>query len=283
MKTLLVYSELSGFAIQIKNHIYDALQELAVESRECYIEDVERVSQEFGPTMHIFLHHQTKLYEYLPVIKSLKGHKLLWTHEDPWESDITFDMLDTFYYIFTTDENTAEALKKEAPNNKIFYVPHCCNPAVHKRAEITWSDKSDVCFIGNAYKSRLKYLQDHADGWKDKLVRVVGVGYRGLDGFQTQHLIHGHINEETMVRYYSGTKLALNLHRMSGDLDMRNKRNIQPKHLNNRFYEIAAIGVPQYVEGRDDMKEEIERIQKQKPEEFSYKARLKQYYLPLLS
>ena len=282
MKTLLVYSELSGFAILIKNHIYNALEELSIEVKECYIADVEKVSAEFQPTMHIFLHHQYKLYEYLEVIKNLKGHKLLWTMEDPYESDVTFDMAPYFYYIFTSDQNTAEALKKEFPTNSIHYVPHSCNPKVHKKVDITWEYKSDVCFLGNAYESRLAYLKENIPSWKGQLFRLVGVGYRGLDGLAEHHVIHGHINEEEMVKYINGTKTALNLHRLNSDLDMANKRKITPKHLNNRFYEIAAIGKRQIIEGRDDMVEEIKTITAMKPEEYSYKARLVQYYLPLL-
>jgi spore maturation protein CgeB len=282
MKTLLVYSELSGFAIQIKNHIYDALEELSVEVRECYIEDVKEMSESFAPTMHIFLHHSHKLYDHLETIKNLKGHKLLWTMEDPWESDVTFDMLPYFYYIFTTDGNTALKLIEEAPNNKIFYVPHACDPKIHKPMDVPWNYKSDVCFVGNAYKSRIAYLEKNAAQWKNLLVTVVGVGYRGMDGYQHQHVIHGHIDEPEIVQYYNGAKTVLNLHRLSGDLDMANKRNIQPRHLNNRFYEIAACGKQQVVEGRDNMKQEIEKISTLSPEEYSYKARLKEYYLPLL-
>ena len=85
-----------------------------------------------------------------------------------------------------------------------------------------------------------------------------------------------------MVKYINGAKLNLNLHRLNSDLDMANKRNIQPKHLNNRFYEISACGSTQIVEGRDDMMEEIEAVSKMKPEDYSYKARLVKYYLPLL-
>jgi len=282
MKTLLVYSELSGFAIQIKNHIFDALQELNIEAKECYIDDVDHVSREFQPTMHIFTHHQTKLYEYLPVIKNLKGHKLLWTHEDPWESDITFDMLNTFYYIFTTDENTAEALKKESTSNQIFYVPHACNPKVHKKVEVPYEYRSDILFIGNSYKSRFNYFQEHAQAYKDKLVTLIGVGYRGLEGYNNQRVIHGHISESEMVKYINGAKTVLNLHRMTGDLDMRNKRNIQPKHLNNRFYKLQAMGANQVVIGRDNMDEEIKKIDSQKPEDYSYVARIRDYYMPLL-
>lgn len=281
MKTLLVYSELSGFAIQIKNHIYDALQELAIESRECYIEDVEKVSKEFQPTMHIFLHHARKLYEYKDVIKGLGGHKLLWTMEDPYESDVTFDMLDTFYYVFTSDENTAKELEKAGISNHIEYVPHACNPKVHRPMEVSYEYKSDILFVGNAYESRLKWFSDHKDEYKDKMVTIVGVGYRGLDGYQYQRVVHGHISEPEMVKYINGAKLVLNLHRQNSDLDMANKRGITPTSLNNRFYEIAACGKQQLIVGRGN-----DNLVTGVPENFhandSYKQRLVKYYLPLL-
>lgn len=282
MKTLLVYSELSGFAIQIKNHIFDALEELAIEAKECYITEVEKISNEFKPTMHIFLHHQYKLYEYLEIIKNLKGHKLLWTTEDPYESDVTFDLAPYFYYVFTSDENSANALKKEFPNQSIHYVPHSCNPKVHRPMEVSYEYRSDALFVGNAYESRLKYFEGRAQEFKNKMVTIIGVGYRGLDGYQNQRVIHGHISEEEMVKYINGAKIVLNLHRLNSDLDMANKRGIEPKHLNNRFYEVAAIEKQQLVEGRDNMIDEITAVTAMRPEEYSYKARLVKYYLPLL-
>lgn len=281
MKTLLVYSELSGFAIQIKNHIADALTELEIEWKECYIDDVKEASESFQPIMHIFLHHQYKLYEKLEVIKALKGHKLLWTMEDPYESDVTFDMLDTFYYIFTSDENTAEALKKEAKNNNIQYVPHACNPKVHRPIEVPYQYKSDILFVGNAYKSRLKYFQEHAEEYKDKLVTIIGVGYRGLDGYQNQRVIHGHISEEEMVKYTNGAKFVLNLHRQNDDLDMANSRKIEPSSFNNRYYEVWATGKLQCVWGRGKnfmWNEDFNQAHVFN----SYKRRLTDYYLPLL-
>lgn len=282
MKTLVCWYEWSGFAVQLKNHIEDALTDLEIEWKECYIEDLKQATEEFSPTMTIHFHPDRKIYDYLDVIKETKGHKLLWDMESPWESDLVFDMLPHFYYIFTSDANTAEALKKESTSNKIFYVPHACDPDIHKPVDVSWEFKSDVCFVGNAYKSRIEYLEKQAESWKQMLVRIVGVGYRGMDGYQNQHMTHGHIDEPQIVKYYNGAKLVLNLHRMSGDLDMANKRNIQPKHLNNRFYEIVACGKQQVVEGRDDMDEEIEAVSKMRPEEYSYKARLKEFYLPLL-
>lgn len=282
MKTLVVYFNLDGFAVQLKNHLESALDDLQIEWKECHVSDLAQASASFQPTMHLFFHPNRMIYEYLDQIQNLAGHKLLWSHEDPYESDLTFDMLPHFYYIFTSDKNTADALKREGTANLIQYVPHACNPKVHKPVDVTWEYKSDVCFVGNAYESRLQYLERNMPEWKGRLLTLIGVGYRGLAGLEEHHVIHGHISEEEMVKYINGTKVALNLHRINSDMDMANKRKIQPKHLNNRFYEIAACGKLQIVEGRDDMQEEMEKINKMKPEEYSYKARLVEFYLPLL-
>lgn len=283
MKTLLVYSELSGFAIQIKNHIYSALEELQTEVKECYIDDVYRASNEFKPIMHIFLHHAYKLYDHIDVIKQLEGHKLLWTMEDPYESDVTFNMLPHFYYVFTSDENTSIALKKESQSNKIFYVPHACNPKVHKPTETDYLHRSEITFIGNAYPSRLDFFRKNAELYRNQLVTIIGVGYRGLDGYQNQRVIHGHISEEEMVKYYCGTnQVVLNLHRQNTGLDMANKREIQASGYNNRYYEIWGCGVNQAVIGRGEKKVWHEDY-KIAHSEHSYKKRLTDYYMPLLS
>lgn len=282
MKTLLVYFNVDGFAVQLKNHIEDALTELEIEWKECSYTELVPCSDAFQPTMNLFFHPNRAIYDLIPVIQNLKGHKLLWSMEDPYESDLTFDMLPYFYYIFTSDYNTAEALKKEAAANHIQYVPHACNPKVHKPTEVLYEYKSDIVFVGNAYESRIKYFQNRAQELQDKMVTLIGVGYRGLDGYQNQRVIHGHISETEMVKYINGAKACLNLHRLNADLDMANKRGIEPKHLNNRFYEISACGKLQVVEGRDNMLDEIKQVQTQKSDEYSYKERLIKHYLPLL-
>lgn len=283
MKTLVTWYEWSGFAVQLKNHLEAALDELEIEWQECYIENLKEVSDKFKPTMTIHFHPTKLIYDHLETIKQTTGHRLLWDMESPYESDLVFDMAPHFYHIFTSDKNTADELKKAFPGQKIEYVPHACNPKVHKPVEISWEYKSDILFVGNAYESRIKYLQEASERWgKQMLVRIVGVGYRGMYGFEGQHVIHGHINETEMIRYISGAKMVLNIHRLNSDLDMANSRGIQPKHLNNRFYEVMACGRPQMVVGRDDMQEEIERVGKQRPEEYSYKQRLIDYYLKLI-
>lgn len=284
MKTLVVYFNVDGFAVQLKNHLEDALDELQIEWKECHIREVVETSENFSPTMSIFFHPNKEIYDYLPVIEQLKGHKLLWDMESPYESDIVFDMLPYFYYIFTSDENTATQLQLEAPSNSIKYVPHACNPKVHKPQEVPYEYKSDILFVGNAYDSRIEWFQKHAEEYRNKMVTLIGVGYRGLDGYQNQRVIHGHISEPEMVKYINGAKMVLNLHRQNSDLDMANSRNIQPSSFNNRYYEVQACGIQQLVVGRGDIFNEIPTLNSVKKyhEKETYVSRLKEFYLPLL-
>lgn len=284
MKTLVCYFNVDGFAIQLKNHLESALDELQIEWQECHVGQLSQTVASFQPTMTIFFHPSQSILDNLDVIQAMGGHKLLWSMEDPYESDITFALLPYVYYIFTSDENTAEALRKEATANQIFFVPHAFNPKVHKPEEVPYEYRSDILFVGNAYESRLKFFQNHAQEYKDKMVTIIGVGYRGLDGYQSQRVIHGHISETEMVKYINGAKLVLNLHRQSSDLDMANKRKIAPSSFNNRYYEVMGCNRKQLVVGRgpEFVLEPVEINREDLLAHGTYKAILTKYYLPLL-
>lgn len=281
MKTLLVQSNEDGFIVSIQRKIEKALSELEIEWEHCFLEDTYEVSKKFQPTMTLFFHPSKKIYEYKEEIKDLPGHKLMWSMEDPYESDITFDMAEYIYYVFTSDERTAEVLKEERKDkNKIFYVPHACDPDIHKPMDVPYEYKSDFVFVGNAYDSRIKWFQEKAHKFKDMMVTIIGVGYRGMDGYQNQRIIHGHTSEPDLVRYYNGAKTVINLHRQNEDLDMANSRKLKPVSFNNRYYEAFACGKNQLIWGRGE--EKVIPPDKFNPKEHSYKKRLVDFYTPIL-
>ena len=283
MKTLLVVSNEDGFIVTIQRKIEKALDELQIEWKTCFLEDTYEVSKQFQPAMTLFFHPNHKIYKYKDEIKDLKGHKLMWSMEDPYESDITFDMADYIYYIFTSDEGTAEALKKErGSKNKIFYVPHACDPDIHKAMEVDYDHKSDVLFIGNAYDSRIKYFQEHAEKYKHLMVTIIGVGWRGMYGYENQRIMHTHVSEPELVKYYNGAKTILNLHRQNSDLDMANSRKLAPVSYNNRFYEIASCGKEQLVVGRGKDFTFNPYTDDFDAQSNSYTKRLSEFYTPIL-
>lgn len=281
----MVWFNWDGHIKVIEKDILMAFDELQIQYETCYWEEYESKSKEYDPVVTLFFHPNQNIYKIIPFINEAKGHKLLWDMESPYESDIVFDMLPHIHYIFCSDKATVEQLKKENYGNEIFYVPHACNPKIHKPIDsddIPHEYKSDYVLVGNAYKSRIDFLKEHKDMFKGKILTVVGVGYWGLPGFKNQNFIKHHVSQEECILFYNGAKCVLNPHRTNSDLDMANKRGIVPEHLNNRFYEVSAIGKPQFVHNRDQMKDEIEAIQKLKPDQYSYVARLKEFYVPLL-
>jgi hypothetical protein len=65
---------------------------------------------------------------------------------------------------------------------------------------------------------------------------------------------------------------------------MANSRKIEPSSYNNRFYEVAACGKPQIVVGRGKRINPIrfQSVIREDWERHTYKARLVEFYLPLL-
>ena len=63
MKTLLVYHNYDGFIVCLQKHIGAALDELQIEWRECYIEDIAEAAKEFQPVMTLFFHPNRKVYD----------------------------------------------------------------------------------------------------------------------------------------------------------------------------------------------------------------------------
>lgn len=280
-KTLLCYSNLDGFAVQLKNHTEAALTALDVTWQECHISGLAEAHPAFQPTMTLFFHPNVEFRRYAPVVAQLPGHKCLWSMEGPWETDLMLEVYRYCFYALTHEPTEAEALRRADPGKKVLVVPHACNPVVHRPQAVGYEYRSDVLLVGNAYPSRLRYFREHADELRDKMVTIIGVGYRGLAGYEHQRLIHGHISEPEMVKYINGAKLVLNLHRQADDLPMASSRRLAATAYNNRFYEVAACGVEQQVIGRGDT-----FVQAGASDEFhrehSYASRLAQYYLPLL-
>lgn len=283
MKTLFVYFNVDAFAIQLRDHITSALKDLRIEYKVCHITSFERESESFQPTMTIFFHPNELAYEYRDAIRKAKGHKLVWSMEDPWEIDLTEDIMSMgVYYCFTMDENAAKHLTRLHSKDQVYYVPHALNPRYHRPLEIEYKHRSDILFVGNAYPSRLDWLERNAPKFKNKYMTIIGVGYRGLPGYDHQNIIEGHIHQDEMLRYISGSKLVLNLHRQNEDLRMRNTTDVIPTSFNNRYYEVAAMGKRQLVVGRGE-----ERIFKPVPlgrfrADNSYKIRLERHYLNLI-
>lgn len=249
----MVFFNYDGFIVSLQRHVGATLDALNIEWREAHISEALAANLSFQPTMTLFFHPSAIWTKFRPDIAKMYGHKSLWSMEDPYESDITFDLMAYCGHVLTNEETMVTKLKEQLKDKHVYFMPHSYNPAAHHPMNwVPYEYRSDILFVGNAYPSRLKWFREHADEYRDKLVTIVGVGYRGLAGYQHQRLIHGHISEPEMVKYINGAKLVLNLHRQNSDLDMANHRKLPATSFNNRYYEVAACGADQLVVGRGE-------------------------------
>lgn len=135
---------------------------------------------------------------------------------------------------FTNERNSVGYLSESGV--PIVYLPHSYDPGRHWKRDVGPDYESDVYFCGTMYEERWQLL-DGVD-WAGIDVRIVGpvLGDREVKG--------GVPNDE-LVKNYSRTKIALNIHRTScGVFDERliHVTDGQAWSLGPRSYEIAACG-----------------------------------------
>jgi spore maturation protein CgeB len=282
-KILLVHFQWDGFVVMIMEYIVEALRSMGTEVRVQFAgnkDDLLQANKDFQPALNIFYHPPMDLDQYQEVITKMGGHKLAWCMECPYEIDTLLTNAGLFGYIFVHDKSSADFLRYRLTRHcRVSHVPHACLPSAHHPRPFSYEHRSDLLFVGNAFKSRVKFLEEQAAFLSDYMFTLVGIGYPLLPAMSGQRLLNTHVWRDDYYRYVSGARIALNLHRMNSDLDMRNLQNVKASSPNNRLFEIAATGVPQLVDvsRRPELDEyfepEREIMTFASPEEFREKFR----------
>jgi len=120
----------------------------------------------------------------------------------------------------------------------VVYLPHSYDPGRHKPVDVDGEYHSDVYFCGTLYEERQALL----DGvnWDGIDARIIGPQVE-----VEKREVTGGVPNEVLVRHYSGTKIALNMHRTTcGVFDERlvHIASGTAYSLGPRAYEIAACG-----------------------------------------
>jgi spore maturation protein CgeB len=251
-KIFLAYFNLDGFAVAILTYIREALSDLGIPFRLGFIKNRRlflSTHKDFNPHITVFFHPSFDLADYADLIHDLPGHKMVWDMEGPYESDVIAQNHHLFGYIFTQDRATADHYRViTADPSKVIFVPHACLPSVHSPVVPSYDYRSDFLFIGNAFQSRLEFFERHATFFSDYLLTVIGIGYPTWAAYSHQRIMNIHVEPREYVRYTSGAKVVLNIHRLNSDLDMRNSYGVRASSPNNRLFEVACLGRPQLVD-----------------------------------
>lgn len=244
-KILFITSRYGG----LPQGMINSLKRMNTDYIESPLWNMEESYDKFQPQVVIFFHHFLKEFDKDTIdrIEKITCHKILWDWECPWEIDYIRKYHHFFSKVLLQDKASVEALKSEDPN-KFIHVPHAADKDLVKTINVPFEYRSDLCFIGAAYPSRLKFFREVLPYLKDYKVVIGGTGWEFLPDTTGQKIINTGLNAEEYIKYYSGTNIALNLHRLSDEMPIANKGMVKASSPNNRFFELNMMGCCQFVD-----------------------------------
>lgn len=122
------------------------------------------------------------------------------------------------------------------------YLPHGCDPSVHRPLRSRDEYRANVVFVGDATPRREALISEVLEFG----VAVWGSGWRKT---RLKDYCRGEMVEiDEYVRAYAGATVALNLHREGPDGEVPSSSGC-----NARTFELAAMGIAQVVDARADL------------------------------
>lgn len=87
-----------------------------------------------------------------------RGHKVvLWCTESPYEDERQMWMAASADVVIVNDPTNIDEFREHNPNT--FYIPHGYNPKIHYPGPVRPWLRSDFCFVGTGYPSRIELLE----------------------------------------------------------------------------------------------------------------------------
>ncbi|MED3125843.1 glycosyltransferase [Bacillus wiedmannii] len=192
----------------------------------------------------------------MPVIKSAGFTTGLWLTDDPYYTDVTQNLVPYYDYIFTQDLNCIKFYRALGCNN-VFHLPLAANQDVFKPSQKEDTYKYDLSFIGTAFENRLTFVDSISEYLAEKNIKIVGFGWENLKNYERlkdKIQLLPLAKYEDALQFYVSTKININLHRSPNDKELNcNAANIQAYSVNNRTFEINAVGSFQLTDIRPDV------------------------------
>ncbi|KWX74766.1 CgeB family protein [Paenibacillus jilunlii] len=200
-----------------------------------------------------------------PILEFLKESKVksaIWMTEDPYYMDWTLPLITYFDYIFTIDQAAVEQYKRLG-HPYVYHLPLGTDPEVFHSTLASKEFTSDICLVGVPYSNRIELIElllkrtDYpiqivGRGWSKHNYEWIKNANRDLD------LVNAWVKPETVVKYYNGSKIILNIHRPSNEKYNKNSMGIIAKSINNRTFDAASCEAFQLIDAKDDLANHFE-------------------------
>jgi spore maturation protein CgeB len=179
------------------------------------------------------------------VLDLKRSSKTAWTnwYPDDLRSFITVEENAGAYdYIFAAGTDVVERIKARL-GYAARYLPLACDPSVHRPVQPRSPFRANVVFVGTATPRREAHLKELVEFG----LAIWGPGWRRSS---LRDYCRGELIPATdFVRAYGGASVAINIHR-----DADREPAVEETSVNQRVFEIAAIGTPQVVDFRADLR-----------------------------
>lgn len=196
----------------------------------------------FKPDIAFFIHGGDVPSKIPLNFKNYNIKTVLWLVDDPHEIDYSSTYSSYYDYVFTNEINAVDV--HIITNKNSFYLPVGYDEKIFYNYKI--NDKkyiSDVCFIGSAFKDRVKLFEELYPYIKNLNIKIIGNWLNNLseDSRLKKFVVKDFVKPEEAAKYYNGAKIVLNPHRNPyGQSLASNLWDVKGSSPNPRLFEITA-------------------------------------------
>jgi spore maturation protein CgeB len=226
------------------------------EATRLAVKGVENFLYEYWPDVVVVVSGfflEKPLYE----LMRLRGHKVVLLHtESPYEDSRQIGRAPLVDVNILNDPTNLDRFKDANPQT--FYIPHAYDPERHHPRPSRPEHRSDFCFVGTGYPSRVEFLEQV--DWSGIDVAFAG-NWQGLTEDSplrpfVAHSLDACCDNEETADLYAGTKASANLYRR----EATHPELSEGWALGPREVELSAMGTFYLGEPRGELAEVLPMI-----------------------
>lgn len=195
------------------------------------------------------------------VIRALDGLGIetgVWLIDDPYRLQTHEQLVEPYSFVITQESSCVSFYQQLG--KPCFHLPLAADPYQFQPQPVTSRYRSDICFVGSAFPSRIETFNRLASFLEPLSFRIIGQWWQRLERYDAlkQGIINQPIPADEAARYYNGARIVLNIHRTRNDR-RDNHWNLPAHTPNNRTFNVASCQAFQLTTARHDL-EQLYRI-----------------------
>ena len=204
--------------------------------------------KQFKPDVLLVVHGTNTGVRWIRLARTMGITTVLWVVEDPYEIDLhRGETVNAYDLVFTNEKQAV----REYTRGRVFYLPWCCNPLIHKSLTVSEVYRSDLCIVGMGFGNRVQLLNAIAPAVKSLNIKLIGDwGSWGAELHPDLKRFVAPVLDDfrEVQKYYNGAKINLNIHRNPFEPPSFNRMSVSATSPNDRAFALAGCGSFQIVD-----------------------------------